>query len=294
MTTSSPPESEEKTKNAEFQNLTFWYWLGRMAKSYWRWWYAVPAVLLIGIICASYGVSSGVVLVLLGFFSGIGCLYVLWVSEHPPKARRLIFGLIVLPIWFTVMDRMRREQLGWTHSSVLERVRDPAPALSYWNTTVAALFTFRYQIATGNEPAGEYMRRRIQEYQTAYQKAKGASTIGVDPDLFTLVNRHLATDERQLQLIQRLNDYYAQRNAPTDTVPVEQRSAQWGNLVARIEADPSIVDKLPEGPERAILQDTLAIMTEVSDQHREIEIMQAVLQERYPGTLFPLPKPSPR
>lgn len=299
MTSSSPPQPEGQTSDSESPSGINMFWLGRQVKTHLKWWHLVIVIALIAMLESQSEPPNYI-----GTVSVLSVVAVVWLYIRLPPAEPSFVNWIGFAIVFTIAQKMFSEanrpvyqewpntpqQFGLDHHDPMRQVN----SANYWNTTVVALFAFRYQMASGSEPANEYMRRRIQEYQAAYQKAVDVPTIGVDADLVTMVRRHLMTDQGHLHLIHRLNEYMARKGAPADVAPIEQRTVEWLNLVARIKADPSVVDKLPEGPERAILRDTLAIMTEVSDQFREIEIMQAVLQERYPGTLFPLPKPSPR
>lgn len=299
MNTSFPPTQGGESTDREPLGESFMYHLGRTIKEKWQWWYAIPVLVVATLVGVSYGPWYSITLVVVSTVFGLGYLYLYWVSELPEKARKVIVSLVALFFWGLYMNEnnhhwhdssLREDQIGQVQNSRLHQTGSHREgSIAYWTSTVAPLHRYRFQIPSGDEPTGPFLQRFFQEYQQALAKAQTTSSQGVDPDLVKMVLNHWKLDHRHLQFKSRVDELLKEENIPADTVPIEKRKAEWFDHMARLEADPTILDRLPESRERDMLIELLAIMRGLEIQLREIEIMQAVLQERYPGSQFPLP-----
>ena len=164
---------------------------------------------------------------------------------------------------------------------------------AYWQTAVANLHLIRFQMPSGDEAAGSYADRLFQQLQSLLNAAKSASTASVDPSLIDMTRRHLAIDDQLLGIKAEIDALMKREKISSDTVAVGQRVNQWQSFIERVQADPSLLENLPEGPERTVIEKMIELELQRLEQLREIEIMQAVLQERYRGTQFALPEISP-
>eukprot|EP00456_Euglypha_rotunda_P025820 TRINITY_DN2081_c0_g2_i1.p1 TRINITY_DN2081_c0_g2~~TRINITY_DN2081_c0_g2_i1.p1 ORF type:complete len:418 (-),score=78.21 TRINITY_DN2081_c0_g2_i1:476-1729(-) len=161
--------------------------------------------------------------------------------------------------------------------------------LVYWQSAVTNLHPIRFQIPSGEQSSVEYFDQRFKQLQTLTELAKSASTINVDPELVQMANRHLVIDDQWLQLKQQ-SDQLMQREALlANNSTVDQQKFIWQFFLAAIQSDPTLMEKMPQGPERALIEKVIVLEQQREAQFREIEQMQAVLQERYKGTTFPLP-----
>jgi site-specific recombinase len=115
------------------------------------------------------------------------------------------------------------------------------------------------------------------------------SMVDVDQDLVAMARRHLEIDSGFLQLKQKVDDLMKRENITADADTIDARMAEWQKVVTTVQADPAMSEKLPEEARR-LLEDVFELEQRRVTELREIEIMQAVLQERYPGTKFPLPE----
>lgn len=175
------------------------------------------------------------------------------------------------------------------------RARQLQAKMSYWQTSVADFHQIRFQLPAGDEHAGKFYEDMFNSLRQLTDRVKAATTADVDQDLVAMAIRHLAVEDRMIQFKADVEELMKQENipAPAGTDTMDQRMTQWQSIVARIDADPSIFDNLPQGPMRTLLETVFELDQLRLDQLREIEIMQAVLQERYPGTKFPLPEVGP-
>lgn len=165
--------------------------------------------------------------------------------------------------------------------------------LTYWQSTVSSLHVIRFHTPSGQEPAEKYFERMFQQMRQLTSGARAMSTVNVDPDLVTMVGRHLAFEEQILQLKQEVDELMKNEKMQTLTDTVEQRMAITRLLLGTLEANPEVLKNLPPGPERDLFEKALDTEHKRLEQFREIEIMQAILQERYKGTAFPLPAIQP-
>lgn len=164
-----------------------------------------------------------------------------------------------------------------------------ARTLAYWQTAVVNLHQVRFSTPSGEEPASTYLGRTFRSLQNQVDHAKPMSTVDVDQDLVAMARRHLEVDSGFLQLKQKIDDLMKRENITADADTISDRMAEWQNIVARVQADPALSEKLPEEA-RHLLEDVFELEQKRVDELREIEIMRAVLQERYRGTKFPLPE----
>ncbi len=184
----------------------------------------------------------------------------------------------------------RIQQQGQYEVGQQARARQLQATMSYWQTSVVNFHHIRFQLPAGDEPAGKFLEDMFDSLRQLTDRAKAAPTADVDQDLVTMATRHLAVEDRMIQFKAYVEELMKRDNipAPAGTDTMDQRMTQWQSIVARIDADPSIFDNLPQGPTRTLLETVMELEQQRLEQLREIEIMQARLQERYPGTQFPL------
>jgi len=161
--------------------------------------------------------------------------------------------------------------------------------LAYWQTAVSDLHQVRFNIPSGDEPAGGYVDRWIQNLRSLTERAKSASAAGVDQDLVNMVQRHLAIEDRFGQIKQQFDDMMKRDNSSPDIAPVNQRFKELRMFLASTRVSSSVLDAEPRGPVRLLFEKAIELEQMRLNQFREIVIKQAVLEERYPGTKFPLP-----
>lgn len=162
----------------------------------------------------------------------------------------------------------------------------------YWQAAVANLHVLRFTTPTGEQSAAEYMKEYFDELDARVHLAKATSTHHVEPDLLQMAQRHLALDEQCLQLKPQLEQLQGQSKKSADTTLDEGNSA-WLFARTLLQLDPELLNKILAGPERELVKKVLEIEEQREGQLREIEIMQAVLRERLPGTPFSLPSLEP-
>ena len=164
---------------------------------------------------------------------------------------------------------------------------------AYWNAKVAFMHRLRFAVQDSDQPFGEYFLGGIKEYQTAIQKtrispvpdstATGPPEKTPDPELVSMVKRHIAFDEQGLELLLQLRKMNSDAEILKQKMPAKDQIAFGNWIVNNID-----LEKLP--PElQAILKQLMAMQERQFEILYEIEIMQAVLKERYPGTQFSLP-----
>ncbi len=167
-------------------------------------------------------------------------------------------------------------------------LRSQATAV-YWQSAVANLHAVRFQTPAGQEPAEKYYERIVQQLRLGTDAAKSASTVNVDPELAQMVSKHLAVDNEFLQLKRELDEFMRRQQLPAPTDTIDQRMAISQSLLGIAQANPEVLEKMTTGAERDWIEKGLVLERLREDQFREIEIMQAVLRERYKGAAFPLP-----
>lgn len=164
--------------------------------------------------------------------------------------------------------------------------------LAYWQVAVAHLHATRFQTPSDTESAKEAFERLTRELKPKVQQARAVSTDNVDSDLVAMVKRHLELDDRVLSTLSQIPQLMKQHQIPVGTETAYQGALQWEEILARLRAQPELWEKLP--PEfQQLVNDIVEIEHQEQEQLREIEIQQAVLQERYPNTKFSLPEISP-
>ena len=99
----------------------------------------------------------------------------------------------------------------------------------------------------------------------------------------------LEIDRGYLRIKAEADELSKQKRIPDDGVSVDQRMSEWQQLMLAVQTTPNLLESLPESPERTLIERAIELEQKRVDQLKQIEIMQAVLQERYPGTIFPLP-----
>jgi hypothetical protein len=161
--------------------------------------------------------------------------------------------------------------------------------LAYWQTAVANFHQIRFAEPIGDEPASVYIQRQFSDLRKFVDGANGISTTNVDVDLLTMARRHLALEERFMLWKGKIDELMKQEDIREDNATIGDRNAEGRMFISKLLADPSILTKLPEGALRTCFEETVELEQQRMIQLRDIEIMQAVLQERYSGTKFPLP-----
>lgn len=163
--------------------------------------------------------------------------------------------------------------------------------LAYWRTAVENLHEIRFQVPTSELPSEQVFAEMLSRLKTLTDQAKVAPWDQVDRDLVSMAICHFLIDDRLFQLKTERDEWMKQHPASTANASSSQEaSAQWQSFVTAVQADAELLDKLPQGPERKILEAALEFEQQRLDQFHEIESMQSVLQRRYPGLTFPLPE----
>ena len=160
---------------------------------------------------------------------------------------------------------------------------------AYWQTAVANLHTIRFEPPAGQEPAEKYYERMFQQLRSLTNAARSAPTTNVDADLMQMAVRHLAVEDQCLELKVKMDKLMQQERLPSPKDSVDQRMELTQVILNLLATNPEAVEALPAGPERDLVEKSLELEQTRQEQFREIEIMQATLQERYKGTAFPLP-----
>ena len=171
----------------------------------------------------------------------------------------------------------------------IQRNQKRQATASYWQTAVANLHAIRFEPPTGQEPAEKYYERMFQQLRSLTNAAKSAPTTNVDADLVQMAVRHLAVEEQCLELKVKMDKLMQQERLPSPRDSVDQRMELTQVILNLLATNPEAVEALPAGPERDLVEKSLELEQTREEQYREIEIMQATLQERYKGTAFPLP-----
>lgn len=159
----------------------------------------------------------------------------------------------------------------------------------YWQTAVANLHSIRFATPSGHESAEVFYERMVAELRQLIDAARSDSTVNVDSELVQMVTRHLAIEDQLLQKKQKMDEFIKREKLPAPKDTVDQRMAITQLLLGAAQDDSDILKNLPPGPERDFLEYGLQFEHKRLEQLREIEVMQAVLQERYKGVRFPLP-----
>lgn len=181
------------------------------------------------------------------------------------------------------------------NSEFSQKLRRQSATDAYWKVAVADLHPYRFfYVEDPNEPVGRFYQRLVENLGTKVRAARTHSTDHVDEDLVELAQRHLAEDEAVLRLLSRFREFAAERGLLDDPTSVSQQLAQGEQIVNQLITAPGQLDQIEDREARALLEALFEVDAVRSEQLREIELLQARLQERYPslsGTLFSLPAP---
>lgn len=171
----------------------------------------------------------------------------------------------------------------------IQRNQKRQATATYWQTAVANLHAIRFETPSGQESFDKYKERMFQQLRSLTSTARSTSTANVDPELVQMATRHLAVDEQYLELKKQADALIQRLHISSPTTTVEQAVELTNVFLNLMATSPEAIDKLPAGPERDLVEKVLELEQTRQEQFREIEIMQATLQERYKGTAFPLP-----
>lgn len=171
----------------------------------------------------------------------------------------------------------------------IQRNQKRQATATYWQTAVANLHAIRFETPTGQESFEKYQERMFQQLRSLTSTARSTSTANVDAELVQMAARHLAVDEQYLELKVKMDKLMQQERLPLPKDSVDQRMELTQVILNLLATNPEAVEALPAGPERDLVEKGLELEQTRQEQYREIEIMQATLQERYKGTAFPLP-----
>lgn len=171
----------------------------------------------------------------------------------------------------------------------IQRNQKRQATATYWQTAVANLQAIRFETPSGKESFEKYQERMFQQLRSLTNTARSAPTTNVDPELVQMATRHLAVDEQYLELKVKMDKLMQQERLPSPKDSVDQRMELTQVILNLLATNPEAVEALPAGPERDLVEKGLELEQTRQVQYREIEIMQATLQERYKGTAFPLP-----
>ncbi len=173
-----------------------------------------------------------------------------------------------------------------------EQQQRRAATLNYWQTAVANLHGTRFRPPTETESLPEVFERLTRDFRQKIAQARAAATTNVDPELVAMVQWHLEQDDRLLAVLGQIPQLMQTYQVGFGTESAGQRALQWQQFQARLIAQPELWEKLqPEA--RQLIEDVVALEERQQVQLREIEVLQAVLQERYRGVTFPLPSLEP-
>ncbi len=163
---------------------------------------------------------------------------------------------------------------------------------TYWQTAVASLHALRFGTPSDTESTRGLFERTSRELQHQVEQVRATSTSNVDAELVALVQRHLEVDDRMLTILAQIPALMKAYQAEWGTDSAAQSAVQWQDIQAKLVAQPELWEKLPpEGQQ--IFNDIVELEHQQQEQFREIELMQAVLKERYKGLAFPLPSITP-
>lgn len=101
--------------------------------------------------------------------------------------------------------------------------------------------------------------------------------------------RHLGWDDQFLSTLAQIPALMQQYQFDPGTDSTHQSGMKWREIQAKLALQPELWEKLSPEMQHQINSD-IGFEHQQQKQLREIEIMQAVLQERYKGVQFPLPE----
>lgn len=161
--------------------------------------------------------------------------------------------------------------------------------LAYWNTAVGKLHEVRFKVTPSERPSEQVWNEYVSQLKVLSNQANVAPWDNVDPELVQMVIRHSVIDGKAFQLKTQIDELRKQNpTSPENSVSFNQAMTIGQQIMSAVEADSDILKKLPEGPIRKFVEAAVEYEQLALDQLHEIEAMQSTLQERYPGTEFPL------
>jgi hypothetical protein len=160
-------------------------------------------------------------------------------------------------------------------------------ASAHWQATIHHLHLYRYGHPQNPEEEFQaYYERLLEGYQAHVEQAKLAPHETIDADLRGLSSRLLGLDERSIAWAKDFQQLLKARGIDMSGVTVANQFQALERLQTEITDDQ--VAALPEDAQQFLAQ-YVVIEEERLALYHEIELMQARLEERYPGTSFPLP-----
>ncbi|MEQ8637437.1 hypothetical protein [Gimesia maris] len=163
---------------------------------------------------------------------------------------------------------------------------------AYWNSNVVPLHTYRFRKHESDEPYNEYFLKFLCGYkQTVRQISISSNSMAngtgpfnrPDPELVKMVNTQLELDKQIIALIDDLMTKISGKTVMNKTAPASQEIEESFSEMENFD-----LSKLNE-EQLQFLNHYNNLSERQSEQFHEIEIMQAVMRERYPGTGFNLP-----
>lgn len=284
--------------------------LGRAFQNHFRWWHIGLILALPTFAGFRYSIGYFFGLLAIEMLIAFCALLFHWLTDDLKRARGTIMFLVMLPLFSKLgkwigpqvpigdnqfqrhsnsesLPKIDKPTLGIAYPDRLQRQN---ATLTYWQTAVASLHEIRFHMPTGDEPASQFYDRMYDELGKLTSRAESAPTTSVDQDLLDLARRHLAIERRLLLANVKTGQLLKEAGVPAGADTISDRIAQGEGLVTAALANSTLLDKIPEGELKALFIELLDLEKQRLEQFREIEIMQAVLQERYSGTKFLLPK----
>jgi|GEM_PF-5379365 len=175
------------------------------------------------------------------------------------------------------------------NQQAVQRYHSQQATLKYWQFAVADLHSIRFGNPSETESAEAYYQRMSRELRQKVKQARAASTTHVDPDLIAMVKRHLELDDRILSSLSQIPRLMKQHQIKRETEPASHGALKWEDILAKLKAQPELWETLPSELQQ-LINEAVELEHQEFKQLSEIQIQQAVLQERYRGTMFPLPE----
>ncbi|WLD15110.1 hypothetical protein [Planctellipticum variicoloris] len=174
----------------------------------------------------------------------------------------------------------------------LQQGRTRQATATYWKNAVANLHGIRFRRLTETDSMPEVFERLTRDLQQQVEQARAASTAHVDLELLDMVQRHLEQDDRLLTVLAQIPQLMQAFQVDWGNESAGQRALQWQQIQARLIVQPELMEKLPPEAQQ-LINDVVALEEQQQAQFREIELLQAILRERYRGVAFPLPPIDP-
>lgn len=165
----------------------------------------------------------------------------------------------------------------------------------YWRATVVPLYELRFARYVKTNAPVQSMREFQRELQTRLDRIEATSRSNMDQDLVDMVAKHTAMDKEVLELLSECQKEVTKIGISEGSSPTQEQIEAGLKLLDDFWADPSFIERLT--PELRIQIEYLRIFARyferirviTAEQFHDIEVMQARLQERYPGGRFSLP-----